>query len=93
MALGLSYRCMCGRKYKIYMPKSKLFVDIVNRVVDWQAVDAREEAEGEVDQVERLAEMTRCQFVDGRVTERFICPACAAEFDLAEHFRTHLIRA
>ena len=47
MALGLSYRCGCGVNYKVYMPKRKIFGEIVNRVVDWQAVDAREEAAGE----------------------------------------------
>ena len=75
------------------MPKRKLFGDIVSRAVDWQAVDAREEADGEVNEVERLAEMTRCHFIDGRVTERLICPECAAEIDLAEHFRIRLIKA
>ena len=59
VALGLSYRCGRGMKYKIYMPKRKIFRDIVNRVVDWQAVDAREEADGEVEEVQRLAEMSR----------------------------------
>lgn len=91
MALGLSYCCACGKKYKIYMPKRKLFVD-VSRVVDWQAIDAREEADGAVEGVKRLAEMTRCQFVDGRTTERLICPDCAAEIDLTEHFRARLIQ-
>ena len=47
MALGLSYRCSCGKKYKIYMPKGKLFSEIVSRVVDWHAIDNREEADGE----------------------------------------------
>jgi len=75
------------------MPKRKLFGDIVSRTVNWQAIDAKEEAEGEVEEVERLAEMTRCQFIDGRVTKRLICPECAAEIDLAQHFRTRLIRA
>ena len=64
MALGLSYRCACGKKYKIYMPKHKLFGEIVSRAVDWLAVDAREEAEGEVEDVKRLAHMSRCTYVD-----------------------------
>ena len=78
-------------KYKVYMPKRKLFGDLVNRVVDWQAVDAREEADGEVEEVQRLAEISRCSFIDGRVTERLICSDCASEIDLTEHFRTRLI--
>ena len=91
MALGLSYCCGCGMKYKVYMPKRKIFGEIVNRVVDWQAVDAREEADGEIEEVQRLAEMSRCSFIDGRVTERLICPGCTCEIDLTEHFRTHLV--
>ena len=73
-------------KYKVYMPKHKLFGDLVNRVVDWQAVDAREEADGEVEEVQRLAEISRCSFIDGRVTERLICSDCTSEIDLTEHF-------
>ena len=41
MALGLSYRCDCGVNYEVYMPKRKIFGEIVNRVVDWQAADGR----------------------------------------------------
>lgn len=93
MALGLSYRCACGKQYKIYMPKGKLFSSVVTRFVDWRAVDAREEAEGDVDRVRRLATLTRCEFVDGRVTERLICTDCAAEIDLTRHFRSALTRA
>lgn len=93
MALGLSYHCTCGKKYKVYMPKRKLFVDLVNRAVDWQAIDAREEAEGEIEKMERLAEMTRCQFVDGRMTESLTCSDCATQVDLTDFFRTRLIRA
>ena len=91
MALGLSYCCGCGMKYKVYMPKRKIFGEIVNRVVDWQAVDAREEADGEIEEVQRLAEMSLCSFIDGRVTERLICSDCTSEIDLAEHFRTRLV--
>ena len=78
-------------KYKVYMPKRKLFGDLVNRIVDWQAVDAREEADGEVEEVQRLAEISRCSFIDGRVTARLICSDCTSEIDLTEHFRTRLI--
>ena len=92
VALGLSYRCICGKKYKIYMPKRKLFSDLVSRMVDWQAIDAREEADGEVEEVERLAAMSRCHFVDGRMIEHLTCPDCAAEIDLTQHFRTRLLR-
>ena len=67
MALGLSYRCSCGERFKVYLPKGKVYANAVSRAVDWRAVDAREEAHGEVDEVQRLAETTGCTFVDGRV--------------------------
>ena len=92
MALGLSYRCACGKKYKIYMPKHKLFGEIVSRAVDWFAVDAREQAEGEVEEVKRLAHMSRCTYVDGGSTERLTCTECAQEIDLKTHFRSHLVK-
>ncbi len=75
--------------YKVYMPKRKIFGEIVNRVVDWQAVDAREEADGEVEEVQRLAEVSHCSFIDGRVT----CSDCTSEIDLTEYFRTRMISA
>ena len=93
MALGLSYRCGCGVNYEVYMPKRKIFGEIVNRVVDWQAVDAREEADGEVEEVQRLAEISHCSFIDGRVTERLTSPDCTSEIDLTEYFRTRMISA
>jgi hypothetical protein len=92
MALGLSYRCSCGKKYKIYMPKRKLFSEIVNRVVDWYAIDRREEDDGEIDEVQRLAIVSRCEFIDARRTNRLICGDCTNEIDLTEHFRDRLVR-
>ena len=71
------------------MPKRNIFGEIVNRVVDWQAVDAREEADGEVEEVQRLAEISHCSFIDGRVT----CSDCTSEIDLTEYFRTRMISA
>ena len=59
MALGLSYDCDCGMKYKVYMPKHNLWGGIITPVVDWREVDAREEADGEIEEVQRLAEMNR----------------------------------
>ncbi len=92
MALGLSHSCICGKKFKIYLPKEKIFNDIVSRAVDWSAIDAREEAEGEVEAVRRLAEMSGCVFIDGSVTDRLICPKCSAELELQDHFRRQLVK-
>lgn len=91
MALGLSYRCSCGKRFKIYLPKGMVYGETVSRVVDWRAVDAREEADGEVDDVQRVAETTGCTFVDGSKTARLSCPSCTSEVDLADHFRTRLL--
>ena len=92
MALGLSYRCPCGEKFKIYLPKGKVYGEAVSRVVDWGAIDAREEADGEVDEVRRVAESTRCTFVDGRETASLTCPTCGSELDLIDHFRASLLK-
>ena len=92
MALGLSYSCVCGKKFKIYLPKDKIFGDVVSRAVDWSAVDAREEAEGEVEEMRKLAAMSGCVFIDGSATDRLVCPKCSAEIDLREHFRRQLVK-
>lgn len=91
MALGLSYRCTCGEHYKIYLPKDTVYGEAVSRAVNWRAVDAREEADGEVDAVRRVAESTGCTFVDGRKTRRLSCPVCTSEIDLVTHFRNRLL--
>ncbi|MBT3344438.1 MAG: hypothetical protein HN712_23520 [Gemmatimonadetes bacterium] len=91
MALGLSYRCSCGERFKVYLPKGMVYGETVSRVVDWNAVDAREEADGEVDAVQRLAETTGCTFVDASKTARLACPRCTGELDLVDHFRTRLM--
>ena len=91
MALGLSYCCECGQKFKIYLPKGKVYGDAVSRAVDWRAIDAREEADGEVDEVRRVAETTGCTFVDGRRARTFTCPGCTSEVDVVEHFRSRVM--
>jgi hypothetical protein len=91
MALGLFYRCSCGERFKIYLPKGKVYDDVVNRVVDWCAVDAREQADGDVDEVQRLAESTGCRFVDGRKITLLACPRCTKEINLVSHFRSRLL--
>ena len=93
MALGLSYRCHCGEKFKVYLPKGKVYSQAVSRAVDWQAVDAREEADGEIDVVKRVADTTGCTFVDGRRTPQLTCPTCASEVDLFDYFRSRLLLA
>ena len=91
MALGLSYRCHCGERFKIYVPKNRVYGDTVSRAVDWQAVDAREEADGEIDEVRRVAETSGCTFIDARRIPLLRCPRCLQEVDLVDHFRSRLL--
>ena len=88
MALSLSYRCSCGEHFKIYVPKNKM---VVSRAVDWEAVDTREEADGEVDDVKRVAETTGFTFIDARKISLLRCPECMSEVDLVDLFRARLI--
>ena len=91
MALGLSYCCECGKKFKIYLPKGMVYGDAVSRAVDWSAVDAREEASGEVEEVRRVADATGYTLIDGRQTLTFNCANCASEVDVIEHFRNRVL--
>ena len=84
MALGLSYCCSCGEHFKIYG-------EVVSRAVDWEAVNAREEADGEVDDVKRVAETTGCTFIDARKISLLRCPECMSEVNLVDFFRARLI--
>jgi hypothetical protein len=59
--------------------------------VNWCAVDAREDADGEVDEVRRVAESAGCTFVDGRKTPHLACPSCTSELDLVDHLGTRLL--
>ena len=92
MALGLSYRCSCGERFKIYLPKKKVYGETVSSAVDWAAIDEREEADGEIDDVKQVALSTGCTFVDGRYTEQLTCPGCTTELDLIGHFREHILK-
>jgi hypothetical protein len=87
MALGLLYTCRCGTRYKVYVPKFRLFRGLTGTWVDWQAIDNRDEASGDITEVRRLAELTHCSFFDMRQGERLTCGECREETDLLGHFR------
>jgi hypothetical protein len=89
VALSLSYRCSCGEHFKIYVPKNKIYGEVVSRAVDWEAVGTRED--GEVDDVKRVAETTGCTFIDARKISLLRCPECMSEVDLVDLFRARLI--
>lgn len=64
MAQGLLYTCKCGRRYKAYVPKQKLFRGLTGKHIDWDVVDATAEASGDVDGVMTMAAVTGAVFVD-----------------------------
>lgn len=88
MALGFLYTCSCGRRFKAYVPKHKLFRTITGATVDWERIDRRDEDEGGIEEVKRQANFTKCSFVDIRGGERLKCPTCNSEVNLLNHFRS-----
>ena len=88
MAIGFLYTCTCGRRFKAYVPKQKLFQTVTGSTVDWERIDRKEEDDGSVDDVERQANLTQCSYVDVRGGERLKCPSCSREVNLMTHFRS-----
>jgi hypothetical protein len=88
MALGFLYTCSCGRRFKAYVPKQKLFRNITGPTVDWERIDRKDEDDGGVEAVKMQARYTQCSFVDIRGGERLKCPTCNHEVNLLSHFRT-----
>ncbi|HJP29265.1 MAG TPA: hypothetical protein QGF95_01780 [Candidatus Latescibacteria bacterium] len=88
MAIGFLYTCTCGKRFKAYVPKQKLFRTSTGSTVDWERIDRTEEDAGSVDEVKRHAAFTKCSFVDVRGGERLTCPACSHEVNLMSHFRS-----
>ena len=90
MALGMLYTCTCGTRYKVYVPKQKLFRPVTGKTVDWTAVDAREEKQGDVAEVQRMAVVTSTTFLDMRDMDNVECPVCGEEMRLLRYFRSLL---
>ena len=87
MAIGFLYTCTCGRRFKAYVPKQKLFQTVTGNTVDWERIGRWKEDDGCVEDVERQANVTQCSFVDVRGGERLKCPSCSHEVNLMTHFR------
>ena len=87
MALGFLYTCSCGKRFKAYVPKQRMFRTITGGTVDWERIDRRDEDEGHIEEVKRQAQLTHSSFVDVRGGERLTCPDCEREVDLVSHFR------
>ena len=90
MSLGFLYTCTCGQRFKVYVPKAKLFRALTGRTVDWQSIDAAEEAEGDIDDLKTMAAVTECTFVDMRCDDELTCLSCKHQIDLLRHFREAL---
>jgi hypothetical protein len=87
MALAFLYTCACGKRFKVYIPRLKLFAAMTGTTVNWRAEDERDQADGSIAELERLAGVNDCLFVDGRVCEEMACPACRQELCFLSHFR------
>ena len=87
MAIGFLYSCTCNQRFKVYVPKRKLFAALTGNTVNWKAVDDRDEAEGGVRELMRQAEFVECNFVDTRENETLTCPVCTKQINLVEFFR------
>ena len=87
MSLGLLYTCTCGQRFKVYVPKAKLFRTMTGRTVDWKSIDAEEEAEGDIDDLRTMAALAECTFVDMRKDEQLTCRSCKHQINLLRHFR------
>jgi hypothetical protein len=87
MAIAFLYTCICGRRFKAYVPKKQLFRTMTGSTVDWERIDRREEDEGGVEEVKQHAAFTKCSFVDIRRGEQLRCTACSHEVNLMNHFR------
>ena len=82
MASTLMVQCKCGQVFSVYVPKAvlyrRLLVGTQEEVSEWEAIDAEEEAQGEIEDSEMLAKAMGFGFVDGKQTETFRCQ-CGAE--------------
>ena len=90
VSLGLLYTCTCGCRFKAYVPKQKLFRAMTGKTVDWKSIDAEEEADGGIDEVRRMAALTKCTFVDMRDDDQVTCKSCEEQVNLLRHFRSIL---
>jgi hypothetical protein len=88
MAIAFLYTCTCGRRFKAYVPKNKLFRSITGSTVDWERIDRKEQDAGGIEEVKRSASFTQSSFVDVRGDEQLTCPSCRHEVNLMSHFRS-----
>lgn len=92
MAFTIATTCACGKVFHFYIPKQK-FAEIMGATENFEALDAEEEAAGEIELAKQLAEqLSGGVFVDSRDTEVATCPGCGEEVSLAG-FYSHVSKA
>ncbi len=93
MASTIATTCACGKVFHFYIPKQKFAEIMGDDNEDWEAVDAEEEAAGEIECAKKLAEqLSGGVFVDSRDTEVATCPSCGEEVSLTG-FYSHVSKA
>jgi len=80
---GLPYKCKCGQKYWIDLPKKLMFEEagFGSEVVKIGGqIDDQERRAGEIEVVKEFAERIGAKFVDARVNRVIHCE-CGKDFD------------
>ena len=81
MALTAAFRCACGKSYLVYMPKQKLYGNIIDTdegSIDLREIDEEEEKAGEIELARHVAADCGAEFIDGREKETrgVVCSIC-----------------
>ena len=90
MATTVMVKCNCGHMFTVYVPKAVLYGQLIletqEEVSEWEAVDAEEESQGEIEVAMAMAKATGFSFIDGRESKTFHCQ-CGFEHDPLEAMR------
>ena len=81
MAIGLLYICRCNARLTIHVPKAQLMRDTPGASIEeLEKIDAKEEAQGEIELIKERCQGSGSHFVDARKIDR--CPFCKMELNL-----------
>lgn len=70
-------QCRCGQGLNVYVPKARLFGEVLHLPGNWDLVDRREQADGDLVAAQQQAEAFGASFLDGRQVD-LVCPGCGA---------------
>ena len=88
MALTTVVGCKCGQMYQVYIPKAVIFGQWrQDTSCDWEEIDQEEEADGEIELLQRAAEQMGHKFIDLRDQERIQCRGCGDWIDFWKMIR------